>query len=322
MLKGIDVSHWQGTTPSLTGLDFLFARSTYGTTKDDKYELHKGNALRAGLAFGAYHYGDTSKSVAAQLAACLAATAGVRMVVLDIEAGNMALTDARLFIAGLKAAGKFAGVYHSLSGYPWSLGQDFDWLAAWRTDAPPGPWEFWQYRGSPLDLDYYNGTRAQLNQITDSIGGPMGLAITLDITKDANPFGNLYTAKVVYSRAVRVRDGVEVSLSVGTDLGVVQAGVFNSGAIFAFNHLGELHIISQSNVSAVVIKAPVLVPPPDDGYTKVTQDAAVAAQKAADQAAINAANAAAAKSAAEAATAPAKERERIATAEATRIKAI
>jgi len=64
---------------------------------------------------------------------------------------------------------------------------------------------------------------------------------------------------------------------------------------------------------------PLLPKPPaggvDDGYTKATQDAAVAAQKAADQAAIDAAKA-------EAAAAPVTERERIATAEANRIKAI
>jgi hypothetical protein len=50
----------------------------------------------------------------------------------------------------------------------------------------------------------------------------------------------------------------------------------------------------------------------DDGFTKATQDAAVLAQKNADQAAITAANTAAAKSAAEAAAAPAIERERLA----------
>lgn len=68
----------------------------------------------------------------------------------------------------------------------------------------------------------------------------------------------------------------------------------------------------------------------DDGFTAATQakavaDATVSAaqnQKLADQAAIDAANSAAAKSAAEAAAAPAKERERIATAEHDRIKAI
>jgi len=50
----------------------------------------------------------------------------------------------------------------------------------------------------------------------------------------------------------------------------------------------------------------------DDGFTAVTQAAAVAAQKAADQAAIDAANSAAAKSAAAAVAAPGLERERLA----------
>lgn len=58
-----------------------------------------------------------------------------------------------------------------------------------------------------------------------------------------------------------------------------------------------------------------LAPPTtgDDGFTKATQDTAVAVQKTADEAAIAAANTAAAKSAADAAAAPALERERLAT---------
>ena len=165
----------------------MFARATFGTIGDDKYTTHKLNAARAGLDFSAFHFGDPTKSVASQLAACLSVTQGVQKVALDIEAGNMSLTNGAAFIGGLRSAGKIAGLYHSLSGYPWDLGQDFDWLAYWGSATPPGPWEFWQYRGSPLDLDYFRGTRADLDTFTHgsyiapdtSTGAPMTIPVSM-----------------------------------------------------------------------------------------------------------------------------------------------
>jgi len=174
-LRGIDVSHWQGTTPSLAGLGWIAARATFGTTPDDKFAMHMANGRAAGLGLMAYHFGDPTKSVSSQLAVFLRAAGSIQKCVLDIEAGDITLAQARVFIAGLKAAGKTAGVYHSLSSYPWDLGQDFDWLAAWGSVTPPGPWEFWQYRGSPLDLDYFNGTRSEFDALAHGsyIGDPM-----------------------------------------------------------------------------------------------------------------------------------------------------
>ena len=172
----------------------MFARATFGTIGDDKYTTHKLNAARAGLDFSAFHFGDPTKSVASQLAACLSVTQGVQKVALDIEAGNMSLTNGAAFIGGLRSAGKIAGLYHSLSGYPWDLGQDFDWLAYWGSATPPGPWEFWQYRGSPLDLDYFRGTRADLDTFTHgsyiapdtSTGAAMTIPVSMDGPFDIN----------------------------------------------------------------------------------------------------------------------------------------
>ena len=166
MLNGIDCSRYQSTTPSLTGLSFLFARATYATWPDPVYQTHISNARKAGLIVGAYHFG-TAAPVASQVAAFLAAAGSVDLYALDLESNggqpSMTWTQARAFIAAVKATGRTIGLYHSESGYP-SLGQDFDWVANWST-IPARHWDFHQYRGSPLDLDHFNGTLAQLRAL-------------------------------------------------------------------------------------------------------------------------------------------------------------
>jgi hypothetical protein len=165
MLNGIDISKWQPTTPSLAGLAFAFARATYATTVDPKYATHVANFRRAGIVVGAYHFGVGHKTVAAQVKAFLAASKGADLLVLDLERDStktMTQAEARAFIKAVQAAGKKIGLYHSRSGFP-SLGQDYNWVAQWRTAPPFGiPWAFWQWQGSPLDRDKFNGDKAAL----------------------------------------------------------------------------------------------------------------------------------------------------------------
>lgn len=165
-LNGIDISRWQSTTPPLTGLAFAFARATYGTRPDDMYRRHTSAFRAAGLVIGAYHFGVGYLDVNEQVTAFLAAAAPDALLALDLErdaAGTMTNPNAKRFIATVQAKGRKIGLYHSESGFP-SLGQDFDWVANWST-APARHWDFWQYRGSPLDLDHFNGTQAQLDAL-------------------------------------------------------------------------------------------------------------------------------------------------------------
>lgn len=158
MLRGIDVSYYQGTTPSLDGLAFLFARATYGTSPDSKFAMHVANARAKGLLVGAYHFGR-NLSVSAQVTAFLDRAGKVDFYALDLEndgSSRMTATQARSFIALVKAAtNKPVILYHSESGFP-DVGQDANWVANW-SQRPSVPFAFWQYRGSPLDLDYFNG---------------------------------------------------------------------------------------------------------------------------------------------------------------------
>lgn len=160
---GIDVSKWQATTPSLAGLDFLFARASIGTQKDERYDQHIAKAKAAGLVTGAYHFGYKGVSAADQARAFLAAAGDVDFYFLDHEgADQMSATQAKAFVAAIKAARGRCGLYASLSGFP-DFGQDFNWLALWASHPPTTfKWKFWQYSGSPLDKDAFNGTPAEL----------------------------------------------------------------------------------------------------------------------------------------------------------------
>lgn len=165
-VTGIDVSLYQAHTPALTGKGFLFARATYGTSPDQLYSAHITNARRAGLIVGAYHFG-VNADPATQARVFLATAGNVDLYVLDLENdGNRPrMTDqqAGIFMGLVRAKGHKIGLYHSESGFP-SLGQDYNWVAKWGPNPPAHSWTFWQYRGSPLDLDVFNGDLADLRR--------------------------------------------------------------------------------------------------------------------------------------------------------------
>ena len=174
-VEGIDVSKWQATTPSLTGLSFLFARASVGLLPDERYAMHIANARAAGLIVGAYHFNWDSLPIAHQVSTFIGAAGDVDLYAIDVEGTNaFSLAQTRQFITGMHAAGKRCGLYHSDSGY-FAAGQDFDWIAKWSTTPPTRHWDFWQYRGSPLDLDRFNGTLAQLKAFAHPVGPDTGV---------------------------------------------------------------------------------------------------------------------------------------------------
>jgi lysozyme len=67
-IKGIDVSHWQGTInwPAVgrDGIRFAFAKATEGTSwVDDAYATNRAGARAAGIRFGAYHFARPGPSI-------------------------------------------------------------------------------------------------------------------------------------------------------------------------------------------------------------------------------------------------------------------
>jgi hypothetical protein len=202
MTDGLDVSAHQTATPDLSAVDFLFARATYGTFPDNKYGQHVAKARAAGLVVGAYHFGRAGDPIEQANAFIAAAAGNPDLYVLDLESdgGNpaMSLTQARAFIVAVKRVkvNHKVGLYHSDSGFP-SLGQDFNWVAKWSPTPPARPWAFWQYRGSPLDLDRYHGTVAQLRAFAGIVAPP----IARHIRAAANAKGYT-TYRIVGGRAI------------------------------------------------------------------------------------------------------------------------
>jgi hypothetical protein len=162
-VEGIDVSHWQTSTPSLSGLSFLIARASVGNAIDDKYAMHIGNARKAGLITGAYHfaYHGGIEGQAATFLKAIKAVGNVDLCFIDVEGATApSQAETRTFIDLVHQAGRKCGLYHSASGF-FDAGQDYDWVAKWSPTAPAN-WTFWQYQGSPLDKDRFNGTSVDL----------------------------------------------------------------------------------------------------------------------------------------------------------------
>lgn len=217
---GIDVSHWQTSTPDLTGLDFLIARVAYGTSLDTKYGLHIANARQAGLVCGAYLFGRYGDG-AAQADVMLEHAGDVELFVLDLESdgGNPSMTDsqAKAFMSRIRSAGHPCGLYHSLSGFP-NLGQDWNWVAYWGAGAPVMPWAIWQWQGSPLDRNYFNGTREALYEFAGLIPPESatagGIMPGLDVW-NPRPWAGTVVVKDEGTLAARQLDRLAIPLGVG-----------------------------------------------------------------------------------------------------------
>jgi len=189
-LQGIDVSKHQETTPSLTGLSFLFARATIGTDPDVRYKPHIAAARQAGLITGAYHFNWSLDPIDDQVKAFLAAAGDVHLLALDVETQHKKKlpngqiiphvprfnrAEARAFLEGVKAADPLhrkVGLYMSASGFYRTAGQDFNWIADYRKGhSHDSPGTFWQYTShgrikgfhQRLDRDVFNGTKAELD---------------------------------------------------------------------------------------------------------------------------------------------------------------
>lgn len=192
MLEGIDVSHWQTKTPSLDGLSFLIAKATEGTTRDPLYSTHIRNARAAGLVVGAYHFSRDDVQVAAQVNAFLAAVAGVRWLAFDVEGAHAwSLFQTRQAITQVHDEGLEVGLYMSESTFM-DAGQDWSWVANW-SHPPRRPWDVWQHRGSPLDLDRFAGSLDELRTLAHQ-----------------QPEAPMTTAKLTYHQQANARTNRQV----------------------------------------------------------------------------------------------------------------
>lgn len=177
MLKGIDISQHQSTTPSLDGLSFIVLRSSIATTKDTKYDAHYAAARNAGLVVMAYHFGYSKdqSNIADQVTTFLAAAKNADFLWIDQEEAGFDDAQTQEFVDRVRDTGRPIGLYHSSAGFS-GVNVDAKWVADWRDASVAAgyprtadgtaefpAWDLWQYRGSPLDLDYLNPDRPLAN---------------------------------------------------------------------------------------------------------------------------------------------------------------
>lgn len=177
MLRGCDVSSWQSPSDwSAADYDFVIMKASEGVTiTDSQAAAHYKKAQRAGLLTGFYHYArpeyNTARAEAEHFVSIIRPYIGKSILALDYEGSALAYGASWALkwlqyveeMTGVKPViylqGSAVGNYKAVCDADYGL-----WVAHWGVDSPRiGPWHtwaLWQYRGDPLDLDYFNGDRA------------------------------------------------------------------------------------------------------------------------------------------------------------------
>ncbi|MER5694965.1 glycoside hydrolase family 25 protein [Streptomyces mirabilis] len=174
MLKGIDVSSYQSSTYSTTGLAFVGIKVTEGLSYvNPKWTAQRATARAAGLVTIFYHYPHVSNSPTAEADHFLSQinlTAG-DVLCLDWEWYGQTVTsqqardykDAWLAHVKARAPGHKVGIYSDTSSWKNvdtnSNCGDFLWIADYTTAGQPrikAKWLFHQYSDQPTDLDVAN----------------------------------------------------------------------------------------------------------------------------------------------------------------------
>ena len=202
-IRGIDVSHYQGTIDwnavAKAGTVFTFIKATEGTTgSDPNFEVNWNGSHTAGLLRGAYHFfqpGEDPRQQAMNFLKVVQPTPGDLPPVLDVEASG---TPSEI-IAGIHtwltcvdlAVGKTPILYTNPSFWANLKTSDFGrfplWIAEYGVVAPKVPegwsiWTFWQFSESGsipgisgyVDFDLFQGTLPELQGLAGmrEVAGP------------------------------------------------------------------------------------------------------------------------------------------------------
>ena len=177
MLNGCDISYSQEIGIDISSYDFVIIRSNDGTDPDSKYQQHAANALAAGKLIGFYLYSypnlNTAKAEAQAMISCVRPYLGNCILAFDWEgtavSGNYPESYILDFMQTIEDETGVIPFFYSfasaLSRYP-NVAKKYPlWVAQWEVSSPNiGPWSkwwIWQHTGdpSPIDLDYFDGTR-------------------------------------------------------------------------------------------------------------------------------------------------------------------
>lgn len=191
MLRGVDVSNWQGEYAWPDNLAFGFVKATEGLTfTDDQFTRNWSQMKAKGLVRGAYHFGHPANSATAEADRFLSVVRGRglaagELLALDLEDNDgkspaAVAAWAKTWCQRVEAKTGIVPVLYTFvsfarGGYCAGLGRYPLWIAApsYTAGSPPmplGPWSTWaihQYADSPVDLNVSKLTVAELR----SLGG-------------------------------------------------------------------------------------------------------------------------------------------------------
>lgn len=175
MIKGVDVSNYQTSTFSLSGLDFVMVKATESTNYvNPKMAAQAAHARAGGLVVGFYHFArpGAMKAQAAYFVSKAASLAG-DLLFLDWEDAGISSAQKDTFIAEVKRlrgsdhrVGLYCNQNFWLNREKGGKAGDALWIADYVSAGKPritAKWLFHQYTDSPLDTNVANfASRAAL----------------------------------------------------------------------------------------------------------------------------------------------------------------
>ncbi len=175
MLYGYDVSMWQSFTP--LDADFVMIKASEGNGyKDPRLDFHFNNTKKARKLYGFYHYarpdlGNDPEAEADWFLSLVGHHAGSAIFALDWEGDSLRYSEDWILRWCRRIRDKTgvnpliyisaAQVQKLRSAYYEDFGL---WVAHWGVYRPVfkgcyPTWAMWQYQGTPLDKDVFNGDR-------------------------------------------------------------------------------------------------------------------------------------------------------------------
>lgn len=178
-LRGIDISEFQSPSKvSYANYDFVVVRATYGIGYTDaNYLKHAKNVQNAGKLLGFYHYcypnlGTSAVKEADWFVSKVKPYLGEVILALDFEADAFKCKDPdgwaleflnRVYATtGVRpliyASASKVHIFKKVQKANYGL-----WIAQWKVNKPEvdlwPTYTMWQYQGSPLDSDIFNGDK-------------------------------------------------------------------------------------------------------------------------------------------------------------------
>ena len=175
-MNGVDISSWQAPgSVNLSSYDFAIIKASEGVSITDKHhKAHYKSAKAKGLLTGFYHYahpeGNTARAEASHFEDVVKPYIGSSILALDYEGTALSYgaiwaknwLDEVFALTGVRPLIYLQGSAVPEYSQVWQAGYKL-WLAAWGASNPrTEPWEkytIWQYRGDPLDLHRFDGTK-------------------------------------------------------------------------------------------------------------------------------------------------------------------